>query len=386
MTIHNGRMPLAPDDARTLTTLEAIVSAPTVPYHEARALEAIRAQIEALGIATRWDRYGQLHARLQRGEAKRALVLMAHTDHPGFVVSEADGVEGRARVSGGLRARCFGRPFPVQVHDDLGSPAIRAVIDDYRADHQPLHNSPGDVRITAEGPLRRGQWAVLDLPGLEVRGDELRMRAADDLAGCALIVLALDLLRSEQRPFDVHVAFTRAEETGLFGARLLAEDGLLPRDAYVVSLEASNATFAPAGDGIVVRVGDLHNTFSNEAERYLRVAQHRLTAAGIPVQRKLLAGGTCEASAFVRLGWTATGLALPNVGYHNDHADGTFGPEIVRLGDVRSGVALVSEAACAAGADESEDWWPAVRQVPDEVRRLLADTPGRLPAPENGRG
>ncbi len=364
-------VPLLPDVAETLATLEAIGSQPTVPFHEHAAIHAIRERIEALGIETRNDRYGQLYARLARGDAKRALVLIAHTDHPGFVVSDAHGQEGRVRVSGGLRPGCFGRPVGVQVHDDGGSAPVRAVVDDYVDDPDIPNNSPGHARIRADAPLRVGQWAVLDLPGLAVRGDELRMRAADDLAGCALIVLALGLLRAERRPFDVHAAFTRAEETGLFGARLIAEDGLIPRDAYVVSLEASSARFAPAGEGIVVRTGDLHNTFSNDAERYLRVAQEELALAGIPTQRRLLQGGTCEASAFVRLGWTATGVALPNVNYHNDPEDGTFAPEIVHLGDVLGGVALLAQAAVAAGADASEAWWPSARRVPDEVRRAL---------------
>src|SRR3989442_1131755 len=117
--------------------------------------------------------------------------------------------------------------------------------------------------------------------------------AADDLAGCALIVQVLLELRDEPAPHDVHAIFTRAEETGLYGARLAAEDGLLPRDAYVVSVEASRALpGAESGRGIVVRAGDLHNTFSNEAERYLRVARGRRAERGVPSQRALLAGGT----------------------------------------------------------------------------------------------
>jgi putative aminopeptidase FrvX len=245
------------------------------------------------------------------------------------------------------------------------------VLDDYVSDIDVPNNSPGHARIRAEGALRVGHWAVLDLPGLQIEGEELRMRAADDLAGCALIVEALRLLQTEERPYDVHAAFTRAEETGLFGARLIAEQALIPRDAYVVSIEASNARFAPAGAGIVVRVGDLHNTFSNDAERYLRVAQERLARGGIPSQRRLLPGGTCEASAFVRLGWTATGIALPNVNYHNDPEDGTFAPEILKLIDVVSGIALLAEAGVAAGADESESWWPSAKRVPDGIRALL---------------
>lgn len=364
-------MPLLPDVAQTLATLKAIGSQPTVPFHEVHALRAIRERLASIGIEAREDRYGQLHARLQRGAAKRALVVVAHTDHPGFVVAEARGHEGRVRVSGGYRERCFGRSVDVLVHDDRGSPPIAAVIDEFVSDVDVPNNSPGHARIQARGPLRVGQWAVLDLPGLEVRGEELRMRAADDLAGCALIVEALRLLQAEERPFDVHVAFTRAEETGLFGARLIAEEALIPREAYVVSIEASNARYAPAGGGIVVRVGDLYNTFSNEAERYLRVAQERLALSGIPSQRKLLPGGTCEASAFVRLGWVATGIALPNVNYHNDPEDGTFGPEIVRLVDVVSGIALLAEAAVAAGVDASESWWPSAQRVPDDIRALL---------------
>ena len=126
-----------------------------------------------------------------------------------------------------------------------------------------------------------------------------------------------------------------------------------------------------AGDGAVVRTGDLMNTFSNEAERALRVAQERLALTGIRTQRALLTGGTCEASAFVRLGWLATGIALPNVNYHNAGAADRFLPEIVRLSDVRSAVALLAEAAVAAAEDAAESWWHDNRSVPDEIRRLM---------------
>src|SRR5207249_10475043 len=110
----------------------------------------------------------------------------------------------------------------------------------------------------AEEPLAGGEYRMLDPPAADVAGDEIRIRAADDLAGCALIGSALQALREEPAPHDVHAIFTRAEETGLYGARLAAEDGLLPRDAYVVSVEASRALpGAEAGRGIVVRAGDL---------------------------------------------------------------------------------------------------------------------------------
>jgi putative aminopeptidase FrvX len=365
-------VPRSLDPDEVLAVLRRIAAPPTAPYHEWQVLDAVRTELERGGIATRTDAFGQVHARVTAGTAKRALVFAAHTDHPAFEIVEASGRTGKARVLGGFRQRVFPSNVPVTVHSDAETASFAGVLTEPLAEIESLHNSTTVCRIRADRPLALGQFAMLDLPAAEVAGDEIRMRAADDLAGCALIVLVLLGLRDERAPHDVHAIFTRAEETGLYGARLAAEDGLLPRDAYIVSVEASRALpGAEAGRGIVVRAGDLHNTFSNEAERYLRVGRERIAERGIPTQRALLVGGTCEASAFVRLGWTATGIALPNENYHNAAPDGGFAPEIVRLGDLLSGVSLGIEASVAAGDDADESWWPDVRVTPSEIRDLL---------------
>jgi len=70
-------------------------------------------------------------------------------------------------------------------------------------------------------------------------------------------------------------------------------------------------------------------------------------------------------------------MALPNVNYHNQSPDGGFAPEIVRVSDLRSGVALAVEAVLAAGEDADESWWPDVRTVPRAIRDLLARGPLR---------
>ena len=365
-------MPRLLDPDEVLAVLGRIAAPPTAPYHEWAVLDAIRGELERGGISTRIDSFGQVHARVSVGTAKRALIFAAHTDHPAFEIVEASGRTGKARVLGGFRQRVFPKDVAVTVHSDAGGAPFSAVLTDPVTDVEPLHNSTTVCRIRADRPLVVGQFAMLDLPAADVAGDEIRMRAADDLAGCALIVQVLLGLRDEPAPHDVHAIFTRAEETGLYGARLAAEDRILPRDAYVVSVEASRALpGAEAGRGIVVRAGDFHNTFSNEAERYLRVARERLAERGIPTQRALLVGGTCEASSFVRLGWTATGIALPNENYHNAARDGGFAPEVVRLTDLVSGISLGIEASLAAGEDADESWWPDVRVTPAEIRDLL---------------
>ncbi len=370
----------SPDPAAALATLRAVASPPTAPFHEERVLRAIHGELDRRGIAWHTDTHGQVFARLVQGTAHRALAFVAHTDHPAFDVIAASGTTGVAKVRGGLEARCFRESVPVIVHHDDGAAPFPARLDRYEAEVELPDWSPGFCRITAERPLRVGEWAVMDLPDLELRGRELHLRAADDLAGVATILCALDLLRGADRPFDVHCVFTRAEESGLFGARLIAAEGSIPADAYVVSLEASNARYAPAGAGPVVRVGDYHNTFSNAAEQYLRVAQERLLERGLRVQRALLPGGTCEASAFVRLGWLATGVALPNVGYHNAGTADRFVPEIIHRDDFLSAILLLAEAALAAGSDESESWWPDVQVLPPEISARL----GPLPATGSG--
>ena len=371
-TISSGTVLRLPDEREVQATLERVASSPTVPYHEWRALDAIEAELDRIGIAPQRDGYGQLSVHLERGSAKRALAFVAHTDHPGFELVDASGTRGLARFRGGIDPAYFRSPFPLIVHRDGVADGHRATGTGYTHDPVLPDWSAGYCEIRSEQPLAVGDWAVLDLPAFERRGNELHLRSADDLAGCSLILSTLEALRDETRPFSVHAVFTRAEEPGLFGARIVAEDGSLPPDAYVVSVEASNSRYAPAGEGIVVRAGDYHNTFSNEAERYLRVAQERLAERGIATQRRLLPGGTCEASAFVRLGWAATGIALPNTGYHNAGAGGSLVPEMIRMEDLRSGIALAAEAAVAAGADETESWWPDVRVVPEEIRERLA--------------
>ena len=371
-----------PDEREVLATLERVASPPTVPYHEWLALDAIAAELKRIGLVPRRDRYGQLSVQLTRGSAKRALAFVAHTDHPGFEIVEASGTRGRARFRGGIDARYFRSPFSLIVHRDGEADGHRAQGSAYVHDPVEPDWSAGACEVEADRPLAAGDWAVIDLPAFERAGDEVRLRSADDLAGCALIISAIHALRDETRPFSVHAVFTRAEEPGLFGARLVAEDRSLPTDAIVVSVEASNSRYAPAGAGIVIRAGDYHNTFSNDGERYLRVAQERLAERGIPTQRRLLPGGTCEASAFVRLGWTATGIALPNTGYHNAGPEGNLVAETIRLADLLSGIALAAEAAVAAGADDAESWWPEVEVVPEQIRERLA----RSASIHNGNG
>jgi endoglucanase len=83
----------------------------------------------------------------------------------------------------------------------------------------------------------------------------------------------------------------------------------------VLSIECSRSfPESPLGGGPIVRVGDASSVFDHEMTNRIADAAR---AAGIKHQRKLMAGGSCEATAFVAYGYRSTGLCLPLGNYHN---------------------------------------------------------------------
>lgn len=343
-----------------LHVLREIVSLPTAPFHEERVAARIGAYLRSWGIPFTVDRYGNLLAHYVSGNPQaRPLVLMAHMDHPAFTVTERGGPNAAhltAQLEGGVAAQCFKRRVGVRVFPrGTDSTGLYGHVAGYEQGA-----GPRDVRLylalddpEAAHAIEPGDFGIWDLPNFERRDGLIHARAIDDLAGCAAILLALWELSREGAATDVYGVFTRAEEVGLVGARLLLQAGTLPPGSYIVSLEASKELpDAVQGGGPVIRVGDRGATFSEEAEQVLKAAAERLGSAvwhaGPPstvgVQRQLMSGGRCEANIAVMLGYAATGLAFPLGNYHNVGADRRIVPENIHEQDFLTGVALLHEA------------------------------------------
>jgi endoglucanase len=112
------------------------------------------------------------------------------------------------------------------------------------------------------------------------------------------------------------------------------------------------------GQGPVIRVGDRTRSFDPEAEAVLLAARARLQAAdrGALVQRQLMSGGTCEATAFGLQGYRATGVALPLGNYHNVGPEQTIAAEYVSARDFLTEVDLLVAAAEAVGQPTASLW------------------------------
>ena len=370
---------------RALDILRGLGALPAVPFHEGGPARYIEAALQRLPVDVRRDAYGNIIAHYaKRADAgRRPIAFVAHMDHPGFETIEAadDGVV--ARALGGVPAASLTRPTPVLVLPE-GSEPVQA---ETRPFDGPTLEGSSDrlVTIQLRQPARipPSTPVVFDLPGFELDGGTIRMRALDDLAGCAAILASVEQLVEDEADTDLYAVFTRAEEIGLFGARLAASEETLPRETVVVSVESSPVIPGVAqGDGPVVRTGDARTTFDDRAEQLLRGAAARLKerARGFRSQRQLMSGGVCEATAFAASGYSVTGIAFPLGSYHNattrlTDPESGVGSEYIELSDFLGGVDLIAEAARGAAAGGGPPPSPrAMPQVPGEVRDRLQAT------------
>jgi endoglucanase len=137
--------------------------------------------------------------------------------------------------------------------------------------------------------------------------------------------------------------FTRAEEVGFVGALKLAGSGLIPEEVTVISLETSSERPpAKIGDGPILRVGDRSSIFDSAATATLaQIAAE----ARIPVQRCLMPGGTCEATAYQLWGYRSAALCVALGNYHNCGPNNQIAPEYVSFSDVQGLVRLCARIA-----------------------------------------
>ncbi len=327
--------------------LEQLAALPAAPFHEAYVAERILALLRAAGLECSVDRYGNLLA-WHRGARDRAardapapLVFGAHMDHPGLEVVSAEPLLGRLLGARRTPLEYWNRGVPVRFSFD-GQEAPGKITGAQVIEGEVV------LALHSEASVPVGAFGVFDVGSFRSEGEWLHLRAADDLAGCAAIIGALARCAAQRVRDDIGGLFTRAEEAGLLGATLAARDRLLPPGTLFISVEASRALpGAELGGGAVIRVGDLASAFHPRGDALLRAARERLAedAPEVRVQRQLMSGGTCEATAFAAAGYETGGVAVPLGNYHNAGPDFTIAAEYIHRRDLESAMALLFAAA-----------------------------------------
>jgi len=367
-------------------------------------------------LASRTDEHGNLEVRfadMEPADSDRPVYFTAHLDHPAFVCCGHTGGKALLEFRGGVMAEYF-EDARVVVHHEDGRGHERAVPgvlcgiewDPKKRDEEtdsgggtprggigglfPVYAFVPDEARLADS-VAPGDVGVWELPEPELVDDEFGgifyTNACDDLAAVAGAMAALEELRlakSEGRApvGDVRVLLTRAEEVGFVGAIGACEAGFMPKGSRVIALENSRSFPAdsPIHGGPIVRVGDRISVFSPELSAAISEvakglagrdatprASEKQHEGGWKWQRKLMAGGACEASVYCAYGYESTCVCLPLGNYHNmaslaEVQAGAFegqprvGREHIGLDDFFGMVDLL--AACGVGLNDR----PSFRQ------------------------
>ncbi len=394
---------------------------PTAAGREGRVLAFIDAWLAARpGLRKSTDKAGNVVITLtpssKRPKPGKPLFITAHLDHPAFVVERivAPGVLELSFRGGVMDA--FFELAPITLHTaqgpvsatltgpaDTETPAGKhylAELDD-SAGLVPCEPAVGDVATWRLPP------AQIDGAGL------LHTHGCDDLTGVAAALCAIEELSARkaagEKIGDVRVLLTRAEEIGFIGAIAACRLKTMPKGSRVLALENSRSfADSPLGGGPIVRVGDRMSIFTPwltdacaaRAEQIFggpaipKASQAKGTTKR-PWQRKLMAGGACEASVYCRSGYEATCLCLPLGNYHNmphltELQAGTydrhkFGPprcerEFIHTGDFLGLIDLL--VALGVHLPEPDSQSALFDELYQRKAYVLGERPGATPKPK----
>lgn len=265
--------------------------------HEESIRQIIRNEVEPLADEVRVDTLGNLIAMKKGNGAGKKVMLAAHMDEIGLVISYVD-------EKGFLRFQPIGGIDPMTLVGGRVRFADGAVGVIAPEDRQGFKKEPELAKLyidigaadPAEAESRLGETVTFTRPFADL-GQRIMAKALDDRIGCAVLVQALR--RLENSAHDVYFVFSTQEEVGLRGARTSAF-GLDPDVGIAVDITlAADTPEAPKmamklGAGPCIKVLDggmlAHSGLKN---LLIETAE----ACGIPYQLEVLAGGTTDAAA-----------------------------------------------------------------------------------------
>jgi endoglucanase len=321
-------------------TLKALCMAYGATGREETVASVIKDMIAPYVDEIKTDALGNLIG-IKRGNGRKVM-LAAHMDHIGFVVTDID-EKGFLRVhnAGGIRKLNSLNRHVVFENGVSGILSHEVLDHDLSADQsmRKLFIDIGaPVREEAESKIQRGDIAVYAPDVFEVGGDLLAGPAMDNRAGCALLAEALKALG--ETPNEIAAVFTSQEEVGLRGARAAAYD-LSPDIGIALDVTLCGDTpkghvmSVKLGGGIAIKIMDNSLICHPGVVKKLEAAAER---AGAKCQREVLTAGGTDAGAIqlTKGGIPAGVLSIPCRYVHS-------AAETVCISDMEEGVKLLVE-------------------------------------------
>jgi putative aminopeptidase FrvX len=339
---------------------------PAAPYHEHAVRDEVQKICDEHSLPFELDRYGNLLVRLQTSRRERPFVMAAHMDHPGFeVVPHKRNSSHIVRFQGGVpdhyfRAGIKIRLMPGSIPAKLGKRV----------------GKDGTFEIQVSRPLEsEPAFAVWELEDFRA-SDLIVGRACDDLIGVASILATMIELKKVRARVNVIGVISRAEEIGFRGVLALTNTRHLPRNSLVISLETSRELpGVKMGEGVILRVGDRTSVFNSDAMRFLSevAAELRTRRKDFRFQRALMAGGTCEATAFQEFGFQTGAVCIALGNYHNCSPNDKIAAEYVNVADACGMVDLLVSAA-----KQMTNFKTLIGKLPKRLREMRREAEARL--------
>lgn len=300
--------------------------------------DLIRPEIEAHADDVRVDAMGNLIARRKGDESGLKVMLAAHMDEIGLMVTHVT-------EEGFLRFTNIGGIYP---HTLMGNRVqfadgtIGVIYSEKLEGSRKVHGLDKHYIDVGAGSREECPIGVGDAAGFSrtflTQGNFLSAKSMDDRIGCAVAIEALQ--RLEETPHDVYVVFSAQEEVGTRGAQAAA-NAIEPDVGIAIDVTSTGDTpEAPTmavklGQGPAIKVKDSGMIAHSGLVRLMR---QRAQAADIPYQLEVLDGGSTDARSMqiAGPGCAAGTLSIPCRYVHSQS-------ETVDAQDVENSVRLLVE-------------------------------------------
>ena len=302
----------------TLELLRSLSEAFGVAGFEDEVRALIQREIEPYVDEMRVDAMGNLIA-FRRGKGDRVLMLDAHMDEIGFMVSYIE-ENGFLRLAplGGWDARIVpshAMTIKTQsggfVKGAVGTPPPHILKPEEREKPFPLEELFVDIGASSREEveklgIRIGSPAVIAYPFERLNEGVVMGKALDDRVGCAVLIETLKALKDEDLDVTLAANFAACEEVGLRGARTAA---FQIEPDIALALEGTVAADVPGvpairqptalGKGPALTVAD-RSLISNP--KLIDVLLEIAEEGGIPCQLKVPPFGSTDAGAIQQTG------------------------------------------------------------------------------------
>lgn len=322
-------------------TLKKLCAAYGATGRESCVARVIEEMVKPYVDETRVDALGNLIAVRKGREGGRRIMLAAHMDHIGFVVSAIDekGFVRVGSVGGVSKVNSQNRRV---VFENGVSGVLSGELENHDVTDGNMTKMFIDLGVSsreeAEKLVQLGDVAVYAPDVFELAGGLMAGPAMDNRAGCAVVVEALKVLGETRN--EVVAVFTTQEEVGLRGAKAAAYE---VNPDVGIALDVTLCGDTPKGPKIAVKMGagiavkilDRSVICHPGVVRELEEAAER---AGAAWQREVLTSGGTDAGAIqaVRSGVPCGVLSIPCRYVHS-------AAETVSLKDMENGVKTLAE-------------------------------------------